>query len=252
MTFVNKVVLVTGASSGIGAATAIEFSKEGAHVVMVGRNEEKIGKVATKCTRVGLKPLVVIADVSKDDDAKRIMKETIEKHGKLDILVNNAGFGRPGCLLDGSVVEAYDQIFDTNVRAVIYLSTLATPYLIQRKGNIVNVSSAAAKTTPWAADSLAYFVSKAAVDQFTRGAALELAPYGIRVNAVNPGPVNTDYLKNAEINAKFEEFSVMTALNRISQPEEIANMIAYLAGEKAVGITGSTFVVDNGMLLKVN
>ncbi|XP_049878984.1 3-oxoacyl-[acyl-carrier-protein] reductase FabG-like [Pectinophora gossypiella] len=250
MSFANKVVLVTGASSGIGASTAILFSKEGANVSMVGRNETKLRNVAEQCAAVGNKPLVIIADVSNDNDAKRIITETVDTFGKLDILVNNAGLGKPGCIADGSIVEAYDVIFKVNVRAVMQLTSLATPHLIKTKGNVVNISSAAAMTTPISPDSLSYYVSKAALDHFTRGAALELSSYGVRVNSVNPGPVFTDFLDNAGINAKFEELTNRTALNRVSQPEEIANMIAYLAGDNAVGITGSTFVVDNGILLK--
>ncbi|XP_049878989.1 3-oxoacyl-[acyl-carrier-protein] reductase FabG-like [Pectinophora gossypiella] len=250
MSFANKVILVTGASSGIGAATAILFAREGANVVMVGRNEAKLKNVSDKCTQVGKKPLVINADVSKDDDAKRIVKETIDKFGKLDVLVNNAGLNSSGSILDGKILESYDAIFSVNVRAVIHLTSLAAPHLVKSKGNIVNISSASSMTTPALPSMLAYYVSKAAIDHFTRGAAKELAPSGVRVNSVNPGPVVTDFISNQGIDAKFEDFAYLTALNRVSQPEEIANLIEYLAGEKAVGITGSTFVVDCGTLIK--
>ncbi|XP_049878985.1 3-oxoacyl-[acyl-carrier-protein] reductase FabG-like [Pectinophora gossypiella] len=251
MSFENKVIIVTGASSGIGAATAILFAKEGANVVMVGRNETKLKNVSDSCAQVGKRPLVIIADVSKDEDAKRIVKETIDKFGKLDVLVNNAGWSKSGTILDGSILKSYDDTFSVNVRAVVHLTALAAPHLVKSKGNIVNVSSIAALTTPKASNMIAYFVSKAALDHFTRGAANELAPSGVRVNSVNPGPVVTDFMKNQGLDTKFEDFTYLTALDRVSQPDEIANMIEYLAGEKAVGITGSIFVVDNGMLLKM-
>ncbi|XP_049878987.1 3-oxoacyl-[acyl-carrier-protein] reductase FabG-like [Pectinophora gossypiella] len=250
MSFANKVILVTGASSGIGASTAILFAKEGANVVMVGRDQTKLKTVSDKCAQVGKKPLVIIADISKDDDARRIVKETIDKFGKLDVLVNNAGLNKPGSILDGKVLESYDKTFSVNVRAVIHLTSLAAPHLIKTKGNIVNVSGVISVTTPHFPDWISYHVSKAALDHFTRGAAKELAPSGVRVNAVSPGPVITDFAKNIGLDIKFENFTHLTALNRISQPEEIADMIEYLAGEKAVGITGSIFVVDCGALVK--
>ncbi|KAJ2949416.1 hypothetical protein O0L34_g15331 [Tuta absoluta] len=250
MSFNNKVVLVTGASSGIGAATAILFAKEGAFISMVGRNQQKLDAMAAKVAAVGKTPLVINADVSKDEDAKRIITDTIEKFGKLDVLVNNAGFAKNGSILDGAVLAAYDAIMSVNVRAVINLTTLSAPHLASTKGNIVNISSAAAMTTPANPNFIAYFVSKAALDHFTRGAALELASSGIRVNSVNPGPVETDFMENANINVKWEDLKSITPLKRVSCSEEIAELIVYLASQKARGITGSCFVTDNGVLLK--
>ncbi|KAI5633650.1 enoyl-(Acyl carrier protein) reductase domain-containing protein [Phthorimaea operculella] len=250
MSFKNKVVLVTGASSGIGAATAILFAKEGADVSMVGRNQKKLDAVAAKVATVGKTPLVINADVSKDDDVKRIITKTISNFGKLDVLVNNAGFTIPGTILDGKVLESYDAVMSVNVRAVINVTTLAAPHLAATKGNIINVSSVASLLTPSRPDFIAYYVSKAALDHFTRGAALELASSGIRVNSVNPGPVKTDFMENANINIKFDDFASVTPLKRVSDSEEIAELIMYLAGEKARGITGSVYVTDNGYCLK--
>ncbi|KAI5633649.1 enoyl-(Acyl carrier protein) reductase domain-containing protein [Phthorimaea operculella] len=250
MSFKNKVVLVTGASSGIGAATAILFAKEGADVSMVGRNQKKLDAVAAKVSSVGKAPLVINADVSKDDDVKRIITETIAKFGKLDVLVNNAGFSKPGTILDGKVLESYDAIMSVNVRAVINLTTLAAPHLAATKGNIVNISSAASLLTPSRPFFIAYYVSKAALDHFTRGAALELASSGIRVNSVNPGPVKTDFMENANVDIKFDDYALVTPLKRVSDSEEIAELIMYLAGEKARGITGSVYVNDNGYSLR--
>ncbi|KAI5631739.1 short chain dehydrogenase domain-containing protein [Phthorimaea operculella] len=117
MSFENKVVLVTGASSGIGAATAILFAKEGAHVAMVGRNQKKLDTVAAKVSAVGKKPLVINADISKDDDVRRIIEETIKKFGKLDILVNNAGMATDGSIVDGNIQQAYDIVMSVNRRS---------------------------------------------------------------------------------------------------------------------------------------
>ncbi|KAI5651574.1 enoyl-(Acyl carrier protein) reductase domain-containing protein [Phthorimaea operculella] len=251
MSFINKVVLVTGASSGIGAATAVLFAKEGANVSMVGRNQKKLDSVAAKVAAAGKTPFVINADVSKDNDANRIITDTIEKFGKMDVLVNNAGFAKNGAILDGKVLEAYDAVMSVNVRAVINLTTLAVPHLAAKKGNIVNISSAASMTTPTNPNFISYYVSKAALDHFTRGAALELASSGIRVNSVNPGPVETDFMENANVNIKWDDYKSITPLDRVSSPEEIAELIMYLAGEKARGITGSCFLADNGALLRL-
>ncbi|KAI5652127.1 enoyl-(Acyl carrier protein) reductase domain-containing protein [Phthorimaea operculella] len=250
MSFNNKVVIVTGASSGIGAATAILFAKKGADVAMVGRNQKKLAAVAAKVAEVGKKPFVINADVSNDDDAKRIITDTVTKFGKLDVLVNNAGLAKVGRIRNGKVLDAYDTTMKVNVRAVISLTSLAAPYLVATKGNIVNVSSVAGMTPPMGPDQLAYSVSKAALDHFTRGAALELAPKGIRVNSVNPGPVKTDFFENMGLPLNFDSFGNLTPLKRVSDPDEIADLIVYLADEKARGITGSIFVHDNGTLLQ--
>ncbi|XP_053616928.1 3-oxoacyl-[acyl-carrier-protein] reductase FabG-like [Plodia interpunctella] len=248
MSFKDKIVLVTGASSGIGAATAVLFTKEGANVIIVARNEAKLLKVQQDCAKVGNKPLIIKADVAKDDDLRRIIKDTINKYNRLDVLVNNAGIVRIGKILDGKVTEIYDEIMNVNVRAVVQLTALAAPYLLKTKGNIVNVSSISGITINNAEMGI-YCSSKAALTHFSKATALELAPHGVRVNIVSPGPVYTDILDNAGITQGFEKVGVVTALNRISDPEEIADLIVYLASEKAKGITGSNYVADNGMLL---
>ncbi|XP_013191442.1 3-oxoacyl-[acyl-carrier-protein] reductase FabG-like [Amyelois transitella] len=249
MSFKNKVVIVTGASSGIGASTAVLFAKEGADVVIVARNEIKLKKVEEDCAKVGKKPLIIKADVSNDDDVKRIIDDTIAKYKKIDVLVNNAGIARIGTILDGSVPKIYDLLMNTNVRSVVQLTTLAAPHLVKTKGNIVNVSSVSGITIN-NAEMGTYCTTKAALSHFSRATALELASHGVRVNIVSPGPVYTDIIENSGLDKSFEELGANTALNnRISRPEEIADLILYLASEKAVGITGSNFVSDNGMLL---
>ncbi|XP_053616929.1 glucose 1-dehydrogenase-like [Plodia interpunctella] len=248
MSFANKVVLITGGSSGIGATTAIFFAKEGANVAIVGRNQNKLKKVAEDCSKIGKTPLVIVAELNKDENIERIIKETIEKFKKLDVLVNNAGISVTGTITDGKVLEAYDAIMKVNVRSVIQLTVLATPYLIKTKGNIVNISSIAGKKVRSPA-YMAYNVSKAALDHFTRGAALELSASGVRVNSVSPGPVKTDFFDNCAMPVTADSLGDIMALKRASDPDEIANLIVYLASDKARGITGSDFVCDNGGLL---
>ncbi|KAM3956787.1 3-oxoacyl-[acyl-carrier-protein] reductase FabG-like [Aphomia sociella] len=250
MSFANKVVIVTGASSGIGAATAVLFAKEGASVVLVGRNESKLSNVAEQCAGSGNTPLIVKAEMSNDDDVRNIINETIDKFGKLDVLVNNAGMTVFGGILNGNFLKAYDETMAVNTRAVVHLTVLAAPHLIETKGNIINVSSIAGKKVFTGMDNKAYEVSKAALDHFTRGAALELASTGVRVNIVSPGPVITDFLDNCGMGIlSWDAVGSSLPLNRCSEPEEIANIILYLASENAKGITGSDYVCDNGGLL---
>ncbi|KAI5633991.1 enoyl-(Acyl carrier protein) reductase domain-containing protein [Phthorimaea operculella] len=250
MSFENKVVLVTGAGSGIGEATAILFAKKGANVAMVDKNEERLDTVASRVATIGKKPCVIYADVTKDDDVERIIKDTIATYEKLDVLINNAGFIISGSIRDGNVVEAYDAIMKVNVHAVINLTTLAAPHLAATKGNIVNTSSCASTSLPVSPDMIAYYVSKAALDHFTRGAALELSSKGIRVNSVNPGPVITNLVPGMDTETVMGPFKAKTALKRACEPEEIADLIMYLASDKARGITGSSFLIDNGVNLK--
>ncbi|XP_035439566.2 17-beta-hydroxysteroid dehydrogenase 14-like [Spodoptera frugiperda] len=249
MSFQDKVVIVTGASSGIGAATAIKFAEEGAKVALVGRNQQKLNNVAKKCGN----PLIIAADVSKDEDAKRVIEETLRYFGQIDILVNNAGIGGNTKILNENVIPIYDQIMATNLRAVVVLTHLAAPHLVKTRGNIVNVSSVCGhRVFP---ELFAYSASKAGLDHFTRAVALELAPLGVRVNVINPGPVRTDILENSGATKEiaegtFNRMQEMTALSRISEPEEVADLILFIANEKSKAITGSSIVTDNGALLK--
>ncbi|OWR41546.1 3-dehydroecdysone 3alpha-reductase [Danaus plexippus plexippus] len=247
MSFKDKVVIVTGASSGIGAAVAVGFSSEGARVVMVGRNENKLASVAARCNE----PLVVKADVGNDEDAKRIIDRTIDHFGQIDVLVNNAGIGAWGNLVSGKLVESYDTVMRVNLRAVVNLTSLATPHLIKTKGNVINISSIVGLLPSSVKSGLSmYAVSKAAINHFGACAAAELAEYGVRVNTVSPGPVVTDILETSKSPITWDDFKKMTALDRVSQPEEIADLVMFLASDKAKAITGSNHVSDNGLFVK--
>ena len=254
MSFENKVVIVTGSSSGIGAATAIKFSKERAKITIVGRNETKLKNVAEICERNGSKPLMIIADVTNDDDAKKIIDDTIEHFGKLDVLVNNAGMFNLVSILDPHAIDKFDQILATNLRSGVYLTHLAAPHLIRTKGNIVNISSAGATGIFWP-ENFAYCTSKAGLDHFTRSVALEFAPKGVRVNNVNPGPVKTDFIEKVTMDKEEQEkiwadIEKTTALCKIAKAEEVADLVLFLASDKANSITGSSYAIDNGALLK--
>lgn len=246
MSFTNKVVLITGASSGIGAATAIHFSTLNAKLVLVGRNLENLNKVKDQCTQS--ENLIITADVTNEEEVKNVIKATIERFGKLDVLINNAGVIESGGIEDTSL-EQYDRIFNTNVRSVYLITNLAVPYLIQTKGNIVNISSVAGiRASP---GLLAYCMSKSAIDQFTRCVALDLAPKQVRVNSINPGVIVTELHKRGGMTEKqYEEFLARCksthALGRPGQAEEVAKAIAFLASDDASFTTGAILPVDGG------
>lgn len=255
MSFQGKVVLITGASSGIGAAAAEYFAKEGALLALVGRNAEKSTNVAKKIQSSGVKaePLVILADISVD--AKRIISETIGKYGRLDILINNAAFSIPGTI-ENTRVEDFDSVLGTNVRGTFLLTQLAVPYLIASKGNIVNVSSVVGLRA--FEGILAYSISKAALDQFTRCIALELASKGVRVNSVNPAVIDTNFhsiefgldRNTPQFAAMRESQAQMHPIGRYGQSEEVVEAIAFLAKENAGFVTGVTLAIDGGLSIK--
>lgn len=252
MDFNDKVVVITGASSGIGAATAIYFSKQSAKLSLVGRKENNLRRIGLYCEKAkGIKPLTIVADLTDDANVEKIVNETIEHFGRIDVLVNNAGIVAMGGIKNSSI-EAYDRVMSTNMRAVYHLTMLCTPHLIESKGCIVNVSSVLGSKA--SSMALAYNVSKAALDHFTRCTALELAPDGVRVNSVNPGFVKTNIMKDLGLTDDQLELYAKNAvgktpLKKIVEAEEVAGVIAHLASDKAKSITGTCNVIDGGSLL---
>lgn len=246
MAFAGKVVLITGASSGIGAATALHFSELGASLSLTGRNVQKLNEVAAQCK--SNKPLIITGELTNEADVKNIVQSTIKHYGKLDVLVNNAGVLESGSI-ENTSLEQYDRVFNINVRSIYHLTMLAVPYITQTKGNIVNVSSVVGiRSFPGV---LTYCMSKSAIDQFTRCTALELAPKKVRVNAVNPGVVVTNLHKNSgmsdeQLKAFFERSKETHALGRPGNATEVAKAIAYLASDDASFITGVTLAIDGG------
>ncbi|XP_075145208.1 putative oxidoreductase TM_0325 [Haematobia irritans] len=250
MNFAGKVVLITGASSGIGAAAAVKFAQLGAVLALNGRNVENLEKVAKLCAAQGNKqtPQLVVGDISKEADTERVWQETLKIQQKLDVLVNNAGIIETGTI-ENTSLEQYDRVMNTNLRSIYHLTMLAVPELIKTKGNIVNVSSVnGIRSFPGV---LAYNISKMGVDQFTRCVALELAAKGVRVNCVNPGVTVTNLHKRGgmdpETYAKFLEHSKTThALGRPGTADEVANAICFLASDLATFSTGVSLAVDGG------
>jgi NAD(P)-dependent dehydrogenase (short-subunit alcohol dehydrogenase family) len=244
----EKVAIVTGATSGIGRATARLFAVNGASVVAVGRNKAELENLQNDVRDVGGQIKGQLADVTEQSQVDRVVTEAIDHFGSLDILVNAAGIIKNGNIED-TTLDDWDNMLNINLRSVFYLMQKCTPHLERTRGNIVNVSSV---TGPRAFPNvLAYCVSKAGVDQLTRCSALELAPKGVRVNAVNPGVVVTNIHKRGgmadeKYDAFLEHSRSTHPIGRVGSPDEVAELIMFLASDKAGWITAATYEIDGG------
>jgi NAD(P)-dependent dehydrogenase (short-subunit alcohol dehydrogenase family) len=248
MPFNGKTVIVTGATSGIGRATAEAFGRGGASVVLVGRNEAVLGEVAAAVRASGGQAAGCAADLTRADAAAGIVTAALTAFGHLDVVVNAAGVIASGTL-EQTTDEIWDQMIAVNMTAPFKLMRAAAPHLRERKGAVVNVSSVnGLRSFPGV---LAYCVSKAGVDHLTRCAAIEMAPLGVRVNAVNPGVTVTNLHRRSGMDeskyAAFLERSKEThPLGRPGKPEEIADLIVFLASDRAGWMTGETIPIDGG------
>jgi NAD(P)-dependent dehydrogenase (short-subunit alcohol dehydrogenase family) len=242
MEFNGKVAIVTGATSGIGMATARKFAEQGGKVAAAGRKKDVLAKIAAPNIRT------YVVDLLNEPETAAFVQNVLNDFGRIDVLVNAAGIIASGTI-ENTTLSDYDLMMNINVRSVFQLTQLALPSIIEHKGNIVNVSSVTGlRAFP---NVFAYCISKAAVDQFTRCAALELAPKGVRVNAVNPGVVRTNLHRNSGMSedayAAFVERSKTThPIGRVGDPEEIADLMMFLASSKAGWITGVTYSIDGG------
>ena len=246
--FSDQVVFVTGATSGIGRACAVGFAGKGGKVACVGRKPEALDDIANEIQRLGSEALTIRADLSNEPEANEALAAAVRKFGGIDILVNAAGHIANGTI-ETTSLEEWDKMLNVNLRTIFNLMQKALPSLIERKGNIVNVSSVTGlRSFPGV---LAYCVSKAGLDQLTRCSALELASKGVRVNAVNPGVVVTEIHKRGGMKddaySAFLEHSKQThPLGRVGKADEIADLVMFLASKRASWITGATYSIDGG------
>ena len=243
--FAGKVAVVTGASSGIGRATALAFAREGASVVLVSRDQAALEAVAAEA--VG-PTAVVAADVMATDTPARVVQAAIERFGSIDVLVNAAGIIGTAST-DQTPDELFDRMFAINVRAPFRLMREAFPHIRARQGNVVNVSSVNGLRA--FAGVAVYCSSKAALDHLTRCAALDWAPHGVRLNCVNPGVTVTNLHRRGGMDetryAAFLERAKEThPLGRPGRAEEIADAVLFVASDRAGWMTGDTIAVDGG------
>jgi NAD(P)-dependent dehydrogenase (short-subunit alcohol dehydrogenase family) len=243
-----QIVVITGASSGIGRAAAARFGRDGAAVLAVGRKAPALKEAAQEVERAGGRCVPFEADVTAADAPAAIVAQAVKAFGGITTLVNAAGIIANGNV-ENTTDTAWDEMLDINLRAPFRLMRAAAPQLVASRGSVVNVSSVTGlRAFPGV---LAYCVSKAGLDQLTRCAALELAAQGVRVNAVNPGVTVTNLHRRSGVNeenyAAFLERSKQThPLGRAGEPEEIADLIAFLASDKSGWITGETISIDGG------
>jgi len=242
------VVLITGALTGIGRATALSFAKQGARIVIAGRRDEAAQKMLAEIREFGVEAEYWRTDVRHDDDLRSLVDKTVARFGRLDIAVNNAATEGPRGLVTEETAESYAATFDTNVLGTLLsMKHELRVMLPQGSGSIVNVSSAYGRVG--APGASVYVASKHAVEGMTKSAALEVAETGVRVNVVAPGTTDTGMLTRFTNTDENKAALVSTVpVKRLARPDEIANVIVFVASANASYMTGASIPVDGGML----
>jgi 3-oxoacyl-[acyl-carrier protein] reductase len=242
----GKVAIVTGGSRGIGASIAALLAERGAAVVVSARDADRLGAAVKELEGAGAAVVGVAGDVSKREDAERVVETARERFGRLDILVNNAGITRDGLLLRMKD-EDWDRVLEVNLRGAFVMTRAAAKAMVRQKsGRIINISSAAGAMGN--AGQVNYSASKAGLIGFTKASARELSHWSILVNAVAPGLIETDMAASIPAAAR-EGLLAQIPLGRVGTPREVAEVVGFLAGEGATYITGQVFHVNGGLYI---
>lgn len=243
----GKVAMITGASSGIGAAAARLFAREGAAVVVTARREERLRELAEEITGAGGRALAVPGDITRAEDVERVVRAAVDTFGRLDCAFNNAGFATAGTVLHEMGQDVYERTMDVNVRGVWNCLSHQIPELLRGGGGaIVNTSSVAGQRATGA--SAAYVAAKHAVLGLTRAAAAEYAQRGIRINALVVGSTLTEMMDQViqELPQLKERFEDDTLQKRMADPAEVAQAAVWLCSERSSFVTGAAIAVDGG------
>lgn len=249
----NQVAVVTGSTSGLGEAIARRFAREGANVVVVGRNEERGSRVVASIESEGGRAIFVFADVTKEANVKQLIELTLNNFGSIDTVVNNTGLVIPGSVTDLSL-EQWQTVFDVNVTSAYLVSHYALPAMIPKnRGSIINISSEAG--LKGFKNRSAYCSAKAALIGFTKAMAVDYSPHGIRVNCICPGTIETPMViklieNHADPVGMKNEFLQRRLTPCLGTPEEIAEAAVYFALPENLYVTGAILSIDGGALAK--
>jgi 3-oxoacyl-[acyl-carrier protein] reductase len=247
----NKVAIVTGAGQGIGKAIAMELAKEGAKVVVSDINEETIEKTVEEIKKSGAEAIGIKVDVSNSAEVEDTVKQTLDQFKRVDILVNNAGICKAIQVTDMSEDE-WDKTLAVNLKGVFLCSKAVLPKMVEQKyGKIINIASIAGAKVAWTKTSH-YSASKAGIVGLTRNLASDYGRYGINVNAVAPGAIETKMLDSVlkELGMTRKQVIQGIPLGRIGQPEDIAKLVAFLASDDSNYMTGQTIIIDGGYTIQ--
>lgn len=238
--FAGKTALITGGGTGIGAAIAEQFAREGAQVAICGRRAEPLEQTAARLAEQSLTVVPLVGDITTD--AARLVRVTVEQFGRLDVLVNNAALSA-GLSLNDMGMQQWREVLTTNLDAAFELVRQALPYLIATRGNVLHISSIGAVSGEF--DDIAYAVSKAGLEGFSRRLALEVAEHGVRSNVIRPGLIQTEAF--ADMPSDFFATQIpLIPLRSLGQPSDIARAAAFLCSDDARFITGTVLTVDGG------